>query len=543
MSEVARNAPCPCGSNRRYKDCHGAIGGAPVEPVPAGISTAPEAVASYRPAGTDWAELNETEQNHCSTLMGRALEHQLAERFDAAAEIYSAVLAKAPRTHDALHMLGAIKMRRGELREAKRLIVRAMRLRPPYAAIEHNLQLVHEAERVIERLSVRRPASAELCERALPILVDHLLAARDPEAGAWPAAAPARLDTAGPVHLIQATALAAVDPGWLARRLATILASADLHLWAAEGAGDGSVVGRRVRRIDAELGFFPRGGCHLFVGIDVACAEWIQRAEAERVVVICQPAPPADFLDQLRALAWDGRRSLELVFPSRAMAARFGSAHAVLPPLVELRSHPPALNRDKDSARARLAGLQVGVVGRNWRGEAPAEEAQFLSQVVAGAGTLALYDAGLLRFTLGGEACVHFHPRRPNGLEPFLEALDILLIYPEPWWRESDGRELFTAMASGVPVLCPAGSIYAEYIAEGVDGLLYRSREEAVQQLVDLRRAPTRIAGLGAAARAKAAGLLDAATVAGSVAQLVTGHAAPPESGRAEALPLRAITQ
>jgi tetratricopeptide (TPR) repeat protein len=541
MSDVARNAPCPCGSNRRYKDCHGALGSAPVEPDAAGLAAAPEAVASYRPAGADWAELSEAERDHCATLMARALEHQLAERFDAAAEIYSAVLAKAPRTHDALHMLGAIKMRRGELREARRLIVTAMRLRAPYAAIEHNLQLIQDAERVIERLSVRRPASTELCERALPILADHLLSARDPETRARRAGASAHLGTTGPVHVIQATPGTEVDPGWFVRRLAAILAATDLHLWTADGSRESEVVGRKLRRIAPELGLFPRGGCHLFVGIDIACTEWIDRAEAERVIVICQPAPAADFLDQLRALAWDGRRSVELVFPSQAMAARFGSGHAVLPPPAELRSHPPALSRDKDSARARLAGLQVGVIGRNWRGEAPAKEAQFLTQIAAGAGTLALYDAGLLRFNLGGDASVHFHPRRPDGLEPFLDAVDILLVYPEPWWREGDGRELFTAMASGVPVLCPAGSIYAEYIAEGVDGLLYRSRAEAVQQLVELRRAPTRVASLGAAARAKAARLLDAPTIAGCVGRLVTGNASPAEPGPSEP-PLRAIT-
>ena len=115
-------------------------------------------------------------------LMARALEHQLAERFDEAAEAYTAVLGRAPHTHDALHMLGAIKMRRGELEEAKRLIVAAMSLRPSYSAIEHNLQMIQDAERAEERMSVQRSPSVELCERALPILVDLALRPRDPKA-------------------------------------------------------------------------------------------------------------------------------------------------------------------------------------------------------------------------------------------------------------------------------------------------------------------------------------------------------------------------
>ncbi|HEX7155563.1 MAG TPA: tetratricopeptide repeat protein, partial [Burkholderiaceae bacterium] len=32
---ITRNAPCPCGSGKRYKDCHGAAAGIPGEPVSA----------------------------------------------------------------------------------------------------------------------------------------------------------------------------------------------------------------------------------------------------------------------------------------------------------------------------------------------------------------------------------------------------------------------------------------------------------------------------------------------------------------------------
>jgi glycosyltransferase involved in cell wall biosynthesis len=147
-----------------------------------------------------------------------------------------------------------------------------------------------------------------------------------------------------------------------------------------------------------------------------------------------------------------------------------------------------------------------------------------------------------LRFSLGGEPAVSFHARKDNGLEPFLDSLDCLLVCPDPWWREGDGRELFTAMASGIPALCPAASIYAEYIVDGVDGVLYHSTEEAVQRLVDLRRAPTRVAALGWAARAKVAKLVDNAAMVGTVRQLVTGNLVPYEPPSAEPRRLRAIT-
>ena len=35
IAAIARNAPCPCGSGRRYKDCHGRFGDGPSEPITA----------------------------------------------------------------------------------------------------------------------------------------------------------------------------------------------------------------------------------------------------------------------------------------------------------------------------------------------------------------------------------------------------------------------------------------------------------------------------------------------------------------------------
>jgi glycosyltransferase involved in cell wall biosynthesis len=406
-----------------------------------------------------------------------------------------------------------------------------MNLRASYPAIEHNLQLILDAERAEELMSVQRSPSIELCERALPILVD--LALRPRYAGEREGAAVSR-HTAETVHLIRAARSTDIDPGWLVRRLAAILPAADTHLWAADKLRDTGIFGKGSRRIDKELAVFPRGGCHIFVGIDVDSTEWIGSGEAERTVVICQPAPPADLLDQLRAIACDGAHPVYLVFPSRAMADRFGPGHMVLPPPVELRRNAPDSNRYKDGAPARLAGLKVGVVGRNWRGGSPATDVPFLKQVIAAAGRLDLYDGGLLRFSLGGESSARFHSRQDDGLNTFVDALDCLLMCPEPWWLEGDGRELFTAMASGVPPLCPARSLYAEYIDDGVDGFIYHSCDEAVQQLIELRRSPTRIAGLGTAARAKVAKLVSSAAVTDILRQLVSGRPIVADPGSAE---------
>ena len=72
------------------------------------------------------------------------------------------------------------------------------------------------------------------------------------------------------------------------------------------------------------------------------------------------------------------------------------------------------------------------------------------------------------------------------------------------------GRELYGAMALGLPVLCPRASIHAVRIAHGVDGFLFESDEEAAGYLSDLRRAPALAAAVGSAARASVRALLEA---------------------------------
>src|SRR5438477_187294 len=133
---VSRNSPCPCGSGKRYKDCQGAIALTPRAPTPPVIADATPVTAqrslSYRPSGTDWDHLGDAEQSACAVLMQRALKQQRGGRLADAAACYREVLALAPNTHDALHMLGAIELRHGNFSEAKELIVAALRLRPPY---------------------------------------------------------------------------------------------------------------------------------------------------------------------------------------------------------------------------------------------------------------------------------------------------------------------------------------------------------------------------------------------------------------------------
>ena len=124
MSTPSRNQPCPCGSGRRYKDCHGQLAGA---------------------AGRGEAS---AERERCMQLMRQALAMQEARRLDEAERLYREALAIRPDEPDALHMLGVIRYERDDLAEARTLVVRALDLcQWRVASMRQNLGLILVRER------------------------------------------------------------------------------------------------------------------------------------------------------------------------------------------------------------------------------------------------------------------------------------------------------------------------------------------------------------------------------------------------------------
>jgi hypothetical protein len=499
----SRNSPCPCGSGLRYKDCHGSL------------ATARPAVprSTYRAPDAEWAHLDAAARDTCGALMESALRHQTEGRLDAAARDYGDVVARAPGTHDALHMLGVIELARDNLDEAERLIRAALALRPSYAAIEHNLLLVHDA-----RVARMRAQPEELAERALPILAELALAGGDRQAADAPVAA-------GGIHLV-GRVVGDDDDAWLLRRLVEMLGAQCACVWTADDDTPASIAGVRVARVDAAFGRLPKGGTHVYVGLDADLDEWIARAAADRVIAIPLGALPTVCLDRLRALAQDGARRVEIALPSAALAARFGNGHAVVtPPIMPVA--PPAAAREPpaygewriDEARP----WPVGVRGQDRRLVAEPPDIPFVRALAGVAGSVHIYDPGRMRYALGADPRVRFFVRDAGSLVPFLSALGCYVHRVEHWWNEGIARELFTAMALGVPVLCPKTSQYAEYVTDGVDGVLYDGFDDALGKLAELRRAPAYAASVGRAARAKAARLLDPATVAGAWRELLLG--------------------
>jgi Flp pilus assembly protein TadD len=141
---VGRNDPCPCGSGRRYKQCHGAIAGA----VTAAPARLPDAIAR------------------------EAMDAHQRGELDAAERGYRDVLARVPAHPLATHYLGVILMQRRRLDEAVPLLERAARDVPHEPEFHNNLGLALAA--------ADRPQQAiDAYRRALALKPDHAIASNN----------------------------------------------------------------------------------------------------------------------------------------------------------------------------------------------------------------------------------------------------------------------------------------------------------------------------------------------------------------------------
>jgi glycosyl transferase family 1/SEC-C motif-containing protein len=490
---VSRLSPCPCGSGRRYKDCHGAL---------APTAAAHSRRSSYRPSGPEWDLVSEADRDRLGVLMEAALVHQREGRVSEAARQYRDVLAIAPQTHDALHMLGMARWSDGDYVEAQRLIEEALKLRPEYPAIRQNLSLVLSAQRAREKT-----AQEALCEKALPVLFDLL---RSPEARTAPAVSAFAAEAGDvSVHLIGVDDGSDGDDAWMLRRLAALLAP--VRVWSPR---EPEVATSR----DEDA--FPTGGVQLWVGVDTESATRLGEANPRRTLVFAQSAAPSRWLDGFRAIAGDGARPLELVVDSTAKAARFGSGHHVLPVPLDFEEFTGAR---RSEGTGRPDPFVVGNVVQDGRVIAHARAGSLQEKVATAGFRLSLYDPGRARHALGAMRHVKCVSRHTMTLAQFLEPLSCYLYCCDTWWKEGLGRELFGAMALGIPVLCPRTSIHAEHVRDGVDGILYDDDAGTLAALAALRDDPARRSALGAAAAASARAMFDPDALALAYRRLVAG--------------------
>ena len=119
MHSVGRNDPCPCGSGKKFKWCHGRLSAAPL---PAAPPVLPETIPA---------------------LMKRADTLQRAGRLLEAEVVYRSLLQIAPNHSVELENLGILASRRNDPEEAISLLTQAVSLAPERASAHYNLGIAY----------------------------------------------------------------------------------------------------------------------------------------------------------------------------------------------------------------------------------------------------------------------------------------------------------------------------------------------------------------------------------------------------------------
>ena len=147
---AGRNEPCPCGSGKRYKQCHGALG-----------------MGDTRVSATMPARSPDPD-----TLVRAALAAHQRGELDRAESGYRGALAAMPEHPLALHYLGVILYQRHRLDEAMPLLERAATASPGEPEFQNNLGLaLAAADRNDEAVAAYR--------RALALKPDHAVASNN----------------------------------------------------------------------------------------------------------------------------------------------------------------------------------------------------------------------------------------------------------------------------------------------------------------------------------------------------------------------------
>jgi len=261
---ASRNALCPCGSGRRYKDCHGSL------------APRAEAVAAGKTA-------------RVAALLQEALSLQQAGEAPEAIKRYEAVLAEDSGNFDALHMLGVAYYQLHALDTAERILRKALAAQPGVAAAQQNLNLVMRAQ------ALEREEDA-LCREVLPRLAP-LCAVPDEFARAVAARRP--IDV-----LLAVRDAPAADP--VLKRIADgALGPARLHGLPA-----------RTSRLSATRLEAP---IVMLYGVDESLATWGDVSDrAARVLVVTHDAP-SRVHDRVGELSDYGRHRVHIRFHADAL--------------------------------------------------------------------------------------------------------------------------------------------------------------------------------------------------------------------------------
>jgi glycosyltransferase involved in cell wall biosynthesis len=144
--------------------------------------------------------------------------------------------------------------------------------------------------------------------------------------------------------------------------------------------------------------------------------------------------------------------------------------------------------------------MTIGRVSRDVPEKHDPQDPALYRQLAAMGWRIRLMGGTCLQAQLSGVPGVELLQAGAEPVSRFMASLD-LMFYRTGAMPEAYGRVVFEAMASGLPVVASPNGGYAEFIAQGKNGYLVRSQEQAFDALQTLSANPALRLQMGQAAR------------------------------------------
>ncbi len=458
MPRVSRLAPCPCGSGKRYKDCHGnAAGGAP--------ST------TAAPAKVD----------PCSAAIHRAKQQLESGEADVALGLLEAIPPGAIDNAELATLAGEMLLECGHLEQAAQWLCHALSLNPDATAGAALNQCSEMQTAAIFAASAYRKvaqlrATMRLSQSAPP---------RDPT-----------------VHILATFASIGGAERHALNLYDTLLPHIPVQLWST-GLPQRALTGNRaITQLNPERGVFPQRGTMILLGQYFDYGDWMEKTNIERVVISVSLDQPRQLLERVTDLAMLARTlDIDFTYPSQLFQDKVG-----LPGVVEYSMSNASEFAPRSVAPDRpAAGFVVGRYSRDERLKHHPNDPSFFRQLTRRGHRVRLMGATTIARSLSrgsADPRIEILSVASQSARDFLHNLDCFIYRAHPHLFETGGIAVAEAMLAGLPVIAFEHRLgMAELIHHGVNGFLVKSEAQALEIVDALATDPARCHAIGAAAR------------------------------------------
>lgn len=246
--------------------------------------------------------------------------------------------------------------------------------------------------------------------------------------------------------------------------------------------------------IKAEGDLYPTGGTLVVHGSHYDLGQWVRKANAERIILVCNVHWPLQLFRNIAKLREAGLPEPEIAYRSRALRDQAAIEGIIEPPLIDIGLFRPVKSEIRDR-------FTIGRMSRDNLGKHNEDDPSLYRMLAASGCRLRIMGGTCLEPYLGPDSAgIELLETGNMPAHRFLQELDCFF-YRTGTLEEAFGRVLLEAMATGLPVVAHRRGGHLDWLRCGENGLIFDSQEEAFDLLSELRNDVVKRRRIGEAAR------------------------------------------